>query len=241
MKLTLRRRLILIGCASALMLATISVIGESVRASWKEAKLSGEPSQEQPSIPVEGGVFRLIQKALAYKNAPETDAGRQLNGYYGRRAFPGAPPVIPHPTFDERSIGGKACMGCHAEGGFVPFLKAYAPVTPHPEMSNCKQCHASGHQEPGRTPSPFASSRFDPLPPPAIQGAALPGAPPPIPHSLDMRSNCLACHAGPGAPKQIRTSHPERVNCRQCHVQNVPGEPAAPFFQNRGSEPSWEP
>lgn len=239
MKLTPSRRLILIGCATALMLAAVAVVGESVRAGWKDAVISGEPFEERPSIPVEGGVFRRAQTALAYKNAPEKDAARDLREYYARRAYSGAPPVIPHPTFDERGIGGKACLGCHSDGGFVPFLKAYAPVTPHPEMSNCKQCHASGHSAPGRTA--FDSTRFEPLPPPEIQRAALPGAPPPIPHTLDMRNNCLACHAGPGAPKQIRTTHPDRVNCRQCHVQIVPGESTSPFSDWRGREPAWEP
>jgi cytochrome c-type protein NapB len=45
-------------------------------------------------------------------------------------------------------------------------------------------------------------------------------SPPVIPHSIELRENCLACHAGPAAPKEIRVSHPERVNCRQCHVFN---------------------
>ena len=49
---------------------------------------------------------------------------------------------------------------------------------------------------------------------------ALDGSPPVIPHQLQLRENCLACHAGPSAPKEIRVTHPERVNCRQCHVPN---------------------
>jgi cytochrome c-type protein NapB len=51
-----------------------------------------------------------------------------------------------------------------------------------------------------------------------VKQAHMPGAPPPIPHSPDMRGNCVACHAGPGAVAEIRTPHPERANCRQCHV-----------------------
>ena len=53
---------------------------------------------------------------------------------------------------------------------------------------------------------------------PEIKGAALEGSPPVIPHGLQMRENCLACHAGSAAPKEIKVSHPTRVNCRQCHV-----------------------
>jgi len=49
------------------------------------------------------------------------------------------------------------------------------------------------------------------------------GAPPRIPHALQMRGECLACHAGPGARVELRTTHPERVRCRQCHVPEVAG------------------
>jgi hypothetical protein len=35
----------------------------------------------------------------------------------------------------------------------------------------------------------------------------LPGAPPPIPHELQMRGNCIACRAGPGAVSTIRVEH----------------------------------
>ena len=41
-----------------------------------------------------------------------------------------------------------------------------------------------------------------------------------MPHSLQNRENCLACHAGPAAPIEIKVSHPERSNCRQCHALN---------------------
>jgi cytochrome c-type protein NapB len=55
----------------------------------------------------------------------------------------------------------------------------------------------------------------------------LPGGPPPIPHGLQMRENCLACHAGPAAVAEIRTPHPTLVNCRQCHALST--EPPAAF------------
>ena len=49
---------------------------------------------------------------------------------------------------------------------------------------------------------------------------ALSSSPPVIPHQIQLRENCLSCHAGPSAPKEIRVTHPERVNCMQCHVPN---------------------
>ena len=101
----------------------------------------------------------------------------------------------------------------------MPRFAAYTPVTPHPELDSCQDCHSPA--EPGR-PLPGAAR-----PVPALPSAAMPGAPPPIPHSLDMRERCLACHAGPGAVDEFRTSHPERAGCRQCHA--LGGPPGAAF------------
>ena len=47
-------------------------------------------------------------------------------------------------------------------------------------------------------------------------------SPPAIPHDLQLRGNCLACHSGPAAVAQIRVAHPERADCRQCHVAAGP-------------------
>jgi hypothetical protein len=60
----------------------------------------------------------------------------------------------------------------------------------------------------------------------------MPGSPPPIPHALQMRENCRACHAGPGAVSGLRTTHPERVTCRQCHGLAAP--PAEAFARAPG-------
>lgn len=55
--------------------------------------------------------------------------------------------------------------------------------------------------------------------PPARPGGVLPDSPPAMPHTLQLRDNCQACHTGPGSPSEIRTSHPDRANCQQCHVE----------------------
>jgi cytochrome c-type protein NapB len=65
--------------------------------------------------------------------------------------------------------------------------------------------------------------------PPRLGRAALPGAPPPVPHDLQMRGNCIACHVGPGTVVAIRVEHPSRGNCRQCHVP----ESNAPLFERK--------
>jgi len=170
-----------------------------------------------PTIPSETGVFKRSDYALDYLNMPVDEKHqRTLAEYYDNRAYWGAPPYIPHPVKDERNMGGKACLKCHQNGGFVEKYKAYTPVTPHPEMVNCRQCHV-----PKKENGTFKSTNFyKSAPPKSGVNQALETSPPTIPHQLQMRENCLACHAGPSAPKEIRVTHPERVNCRQCHVPN---------------------
>ncbi len=136
---------------------------------------------------------------------------RSLKGYYSLRAYAGAPPVVPH-EIDPEVLRTQSCNICHERGGFVAKFNAYAPVTPHPQYANCLQCHArSGEGQ-------FVEIDWRSNKKPVLHRPALPGNPPPIPHALQLRANCLACHAGPAAVSEVRTSHPERLNCRQCHV-----------------------
>lgn len=170
------------------------------------------------ALPVEEGVFRLSNNSeefLKLVNQGVT-SNNNLASYHKRRAFPGAPPTIPHPAEEAHSMGGKDCLQCHQNGGYVDEYKAYAPITPHTEYINCKQCHV-----PVKSKGAFKPNNW--VKPSAVdeKQQALIGSPPIIPHSLEMRSNCLACHAGPSAPQEIRVTHPNRVNCRQCHALNV--------------------
>ena len=50
------------------------------------------------------------------------------------------------------------------------------------------------------------------------QTALLPGSPMPIPHPVEGRRKCAACHVGVAALEHLRTPHPERISCMQCHV-----------------------
>lgn len=145
---------------------------------------------------------------------------RSLQVYYQRRAYPGAPPQVPHPLVESQGQS-EACLSCHSQGGYVPKYEAYAPVTPHPTWENCVQCHV-----PKRTPTFFRPTGWTAPRPPKLQRSSLPGSPPPIPHSLQTRTACNTCHDGPSAVKEIRTPHPERSNCLQCHV---PRQEVAPF------------
>ncbi|MCB1050310.1 MAG: cytochrome C [Acidobacteria bacterium] len=146
-------------------------------------------------------------------------AQRNLFESYARRAYPGAPPFIPHPTEESLSTG-ESCLSCHQQGGYVARFQAYAPVTPHPEFVSCRQCHVE--QQDVALIVPSLAATFEP---PRRGEPAIPGGPPPIPHPLQLRENCAACHTGPAAPYQIRSSHPDRVYCRQCHVAQVEDTP----------------
>ncbi len=169
------------------------------------------------TLPVEEGMFRLSGNANAFLQLVNLgiSSNTNLNAYYKRRAFPGAPPIIPHPTEEAHSMGGKDCLQCHQNGGYVDEYKAYAPITPHTEYINCKQCHV-----PVNSTGLFKPNNWKKIDAPEAKQQALSGSPPIIPHSLEMRSNCLACHGGPSAPQEIRVTHPDRVNCRQCHALN---------------------
>ena len=147
-----------------------------------------------------------------------TSTQRTLSEYYSRRQYPGSPPYIPHPV----GVHGKEleCLTCHASGGWTQTLKSITPVTPHPEQTSCMQCHVWP-----TTDDLFRETDWQSVPPPRLGRSYLPGAPPPIPHELQMRGNCIACHVGPGTVATIRVEHPSRGNCRQCHVTDFPTEP----------------
>jgi len=199
---------------TVMMAALIFILDISYISSQEQTETSFEPIQNTPSIPTEEGVFKRSEFSIKYEEMPDDpEHQRSLEEYYDNRAYNGAPPPIPHILLSKKGIGGKTCLQCHENGGFVKKFEAYAPVTPHPELLNCVQCHV-----PTNTTAQFVDNTFETPEPPTLKNAAMPGAPPAIPHALFMRSNCLACHAGPAAPKEIRTTHPLRINCRQCHV-----------------------
>ena len=147
-----------------------------------------------------------------------TSTARTLSEYYSRRQYPGSPPLIPHKV-EEPDLAQVECLACHARGGWTEELKRHTPITPHPEQEACRQCHVTVTEA-----SLFVEHDWMSVMPPRLGRASLPGAPPPIPHELQMRGNCIACHVGPGTVAAIRVEHPSRGNCRQCHVPetNVP-------------------
>ena len=154
-----------------------------------------------------------------------TSTERTLDEYYSRRQYLGSPPYIPHKV-EEADLAPVECLTCHARGGWTEELKRHTPITPHPEQVACRQCHI-----PLTEATFFVENNWVSVAPPRLGRSELPGAPPPIPHDLQMRGNCIACHVGPGAVAAIRVEHPSRGNCRQCHVSENNVEP----FSRKGT------
>ena len=141
-----------------------------------------------------------------------TSTGRTLDEYYSLRQYPGSPPLIPHKV-EEPDLARIECLTCHARGGWTEELQKNTPVTPHPEHEACRQCHITVTEA-----GLFVETDWVSVAPPRLGRTSLPGAPLPIPHDIQMRGNCIACHVGPGTVATIRVEHPSRGNCRQCHV-----------------------
>lgn len=197
-----------------LMIAAIIVFDLSISQSKTEAEITDDPTEMVVRGEMkEEDVFDLQDLALEFKALQSIESQKTLAEYYENRAYDGAPPVIPHPLVSEKGIGGKTCLQCHSTGGYVDQFKAFAPITPHPDLLSCKQCHV-----PVKTDKLFMASQFERSKPKKVGGGVLDGSPPPIPHDFQVRGSCLSCHGAPSAPKEIRVTHPERVNCLQCHA-----------------------
>ena len=203
------------------------------------------PAAPSESIADEAQVFRTTPAMMAIAAAARREREahpRDLRTYHYLRAYPGAPPRIPHELTPEEFRTG-ACKTCHERGGYSQRFDAYVPLTPHPAKGECLQCHVGAdelmaiplasadssrrcHQchGPGGRPGAYTEDLpgWRPASWPRLVADTATGTPPPIPHDLQGRGNCLACHAGPGAVAEIRTSHPEWADCRQCHVAPVP-------------------
>lgn len=135
------------------------------------------------------------------------------------RAYDGAPPTIPH-AIDQ--TGAPACLACHGEG--IQLGGRVAPKMSHTLLTSCTQCHVvQGF------PFPSGTEKLEPeMPANTFLGLASPtsgerawqGAPPTIPHTTAMRTDCMSCH-GPSGRAGLRTSHPWRQSCTQCHAPSA--------------------
>lgn len=140
------------------------------------------------------------------------------------RAYEGAPPVIPHPV---GQLKYQTCRACHAQG-----LRAgdqIARMASHTHLTNCTQCHVEaaglflgddggpGNSFTGLRASGYGSTR------------AWAGAPPVIPHTTFMRTNCVSCHGEHGYDGW-KPDHLDRTNCVQCHAPAANLDQLSPAF-----------
>lgn len=168
-------------------------------------------------------VRQLMGPPAAEAAASEADLAAANARRSQRRAFDGAPPVIPHPIQQDSSA---ACLACHAEG--LQVKDRTASKISHPHFANCTQCHV-----PAAGPVPTQDSKLlVPLAGNVFLGSrptsgtrAFVGAPPTMPHPVEMRTDCLSCH-GPAGTHRLRTPHPDRQSCVQCHVSSTTAPPA---------------
>jgi cytochrome c-type protein NapB len=241
-----QRLLLPIVAAGSMVLALVAVFQTTVTPRRTNASTQGD-TLVLAAAPIahEQQVFRMTPASEAIDpdvRRRSTAHPRTLATERLLRSYPGAPPRVPHGlTAVEFRTG--HCKTCHERGGYTPRFEAYAPVTPHPEWTACLTCHATNsaqfalvvprsgpnavcRQCHAGTPTRFDESAVDwrssRWPQPAPHGSA--GTPPAIPHELQTRGNCLACHMGPGAVAEIRTTHPQRADCRGCHVLAGAGE-----------------
>lgn len=140
------------------------------------------------------------------------------------RAYEGAPPVIPHSI---AYLNVQTCRACHAQG--LQAGDKVARMVSHTYLTNCTQCHVSASEFAlGDGESPM--NGFQGLRSGGHGGTrASAGAPPVIPHTTFMRTNCTSCHGEHGYDGW-RPDHLSRTNCVQCHVAAAELDQLAPGF-----------
>ena len=187
-----------------------------------EEEMAATIEAESLDFDQNGETVFINYDALSREYLAGVSSERTLSEYYSRRQYPGSPPYIPHKV-DEPDLARVECLACHAKGGWSEELKRHTPITPHPEQVACRQCHVAITDV-----KLFVDIDWRSVATPRLGRSELPGAPPPIPHDLQLRGDCIACHVGPGAVAAIRVEHPSRGNCRQCHVPDIDAS-AKPF------------
>jgi nitrate/TMAO reductase-like tetraheme cytochrome c subunit len=128
---------------------------------------------------------------------------------------PNAPPKeIPHP------IGGNPdCQICHSQG---------SKIRPYPsdhigrKNDVCLACHKPVLPPPATTPSTASSTSTN------VDAA---GGPPPVPHDMAGRTQCLGCHgSGAAGVSQVPQFHKDaglgNDKCLTCHKPAVAAQPA---------------
>lgn len=132
----------------------------------------------------------------------------------------GGAPAVPHTL-----VGRENCVECHipAAGGTAP---GQPPVIPHTLVGrdDCVACHETGVAGAPVFPTDHAGRTSDMCQachhPTSGEAAPAPAGPPAIPHTLDGRDDCVACHEkGVGGAPAFPADHAGRTSdmCQGCH------------------------
>lgn len=179
--------------------------------------------REGPNAAWSNHLAKLVQATFdltALTNVTEAERAQAISERAARRAFDGAPPVVPHPIVQDSAA---SCLACHGPG--LVIKDKVASKMSHAPYASCTQCHvpAGGPQIPNvgsELLAALAENDFAGLASAQKGARAWAQAPPTIPHSTLMRTDCMSCH-GPQGLFGLRTPHPERQACLQCHVPNA--------------------
>lgn len=162
----------------------------------------------------------------------EADKQAALAKRAARRAYAGAPPVIPHPV---NANDVESCYICHGQGLVIDTI--VAPKISHQRYTNCTQCHAPvAVGAPGPDEGFVVTNTFQGASGPTHGPRAYAGAPPQIPHPTHMRENCTSCHGVLGKTG-MRSTHPWRANCTQCHTPSAMMDQV--LFEGASAPPVW--
>lgn len=185
--------------------------------------LDADRRRDGPNANWRSHVALLVQPPAESPPAQLTDEQRAaaVRERTARRAFDGAPPIVPHPVPQDSAA---ACLACHGAG--LAVKDRFASRISHAHFASCTQCHVPAATGPriqsGEATwlAPFAANTFTGATASGPGARAWRGAPPAVPHPTLMRSDCLSCH-GPRGLFGLRTPHPDRQSCGQCHVPDA--------------------
>lgn len=130
------------------------------------------------------------------------------------------------------------CQACHQP---APATEETVPAaeSPTPELSTEEAAPAAESPTPELSTEEAAPAAESPTPEVTptvtLEPTPTPAGPPPVPHTLEGRENCLECHVSPEATMVLEEGPPViphpligRENCLVCHEEGVGGAPRIP-------------
>jgi cytochrome c-type protein NapB len=206
-----------------------SGVDESANAETAKSYSELRKGRRGPNASMYEGAFAWLRSLGPRAADPvvqtEEETLEALERRRARRAYAGAPPIVPHPIQQREP---EACLACHEKGIWIAGVRA--PMMSHRRYTICAQCHAPQRQETASmtlVATIPSNNSFEGVAEPGPGATAWKGAPPTIPHAIFMREECSSCHGLNGA-QGLRTPHPVRESCTQCHAGSAGFDQDAP-------------